>query len=322
VITSDKLDSVAEFPSKADLVDALEQAKKAGESVFGEGHNADYIPPLKEVNPRQFGMAVCTVTGREYSIGNASTPFSIQSIAKVFSLIRALQLHQEELWKFVDRMPSAGGGFGSIAELSVHQGRPRNPFVNDGTMVTLDYLSSKDENVIEELLHLVRHASGDEDINSDPSVAQAEEGCADMNYALAYLLRHYGRISLAPRVLLPKYFELCSFRMTCCQLARAGVGLASAGVLPWTDKAIANPAIIRRVNALMLTCGMYGAAGDFAYRVGLPAKNGVGGGILAIVPKMMAIAVWAPELDSTGSSVPGTEALQCFSRILSLSAID
>ena len=278
---------------------------------FGAGRVADYIPELARVDPRRFGLAVATLDGREHAAGDADAAFSIQSISKVFLLTLALGKHGESLWTHVGREPS-GSAFNSIVQLEHEEGRPRNPFINAGALVVTDLVLAghTPREAIGEILRFLRFLADDEDIAIDAEVARSELATADRNTALAHFMRSFGHLAHPVDQVLGVYCHHCAIAMSCRQLARAGLFLAAGGRNPLTGHSVVRPARARRINALMLTCGHYDASGDFAYRVGLPGKSGVGGGILAIAPGRAAITVWSPGLDAYGNSLLGTRALE------------
>lgn len=296
----------------------LETIAEQVQPCFGKGRLANYIPALAEVDPNQFGIAVSTVRGDEYAIGSADVPFSIQSIAKLFTLILAMHFEGDRLWERVGREPS-GTRFNSLVQLEYERGRPRNPLINAGALVTLDRVCMHHEDFESLLLDFIRFVTASNRIDFDREVMESELRTGDTNRAVAYLLKSFGMIDSDVERLLVAYFHQCSVSMTCTELARAFVALANAGVSPHAAESIVTERQARRINSLMLTCGMYDAVGSFAYRVGLPAKSGVGGGVVAVIPGLMTLAVWGPELDESGNSVVGVRALEMFTDITGLS---
>lgn len=276
-----------------------------------KGEVASYIPQLATISPDKFGIAVAPLSGPVVTAGDADESFSIQSISKVFTLTLALGQLGDRLWERVDREPS-GNAFNSIVQLEHEQGKPRNPFVNAGAIAVTDVIlgGHKPREAIGEILRFVRFLAMDETIVIDHQVARSEQAHGDRNLALAHFMRSFGVIRHAPAEVLGVYFHQCAIAMSCRQLAQAGLFLAANGRDPRTGFNIVPPRRARRINALMMTCGHYDGAGDFAFRVGLPGKSGVGGGILAIVPGKAVVAVWSPGLDKSGNSLLGTAALE------------
>ena len=273
------------------------------------GRVADYIPELGRVSADHFGIAVVTTAGEEVVSGDADIPFSIQSVSKVFALVEALCRHGDAVWGRVGREPS-GSAFNSIIQLELEAGRPRNPFINAGAIAVCDLIAEGRDSAeaIAGIVARIRALAGDDSIDIDAPVAWSESVTGYRNAALANYMRSFGVIAGPVDASLSVYFQQCAIAMSCRQLARAGRFLAAGGMLD--GAAIVSPERARRINALMLTCGHYDASGDFAFRVGLPAKSGVGGGILAIAPGRASIAVWSPGLSPQGNSLLGTQALE------------
>jgi glutaminase len=271
------------------------------------GQVATYIPELASVDLNRFGLAVAMADGQVYSAGDADVPFSIQSISKVFTLALALGKVGNKLWERVGREPS-GNAFNSILQLEHEQGIPRNPFINAGAIVVTDVIlaSSSPAEALAELISFIRYAADDTNIYINDAVALSEKQTGHRNFSLAHFLRSFDNLEHAPDLTLGTYFHQCAIDMNCRQLALAGRFLVNAPEMPQ----LISPDRIRRINALLITCGHYDSSGDFAYRVGLPGKSGVGGGILVIVPGKASIAVWSPGLTPFGNSLLGTEAVQ------------
>lgn len=272
---------------------------------------ADYIPELAKVNPAQFGVSVVLADGRQLNAGSSGVPFSIQSVSKVFTLACVLGRTGEQIWTRVGREPS-GTRFDSILLLEQERGRPRNPLINAGALVTTDALLDGRQplEAVAEVLGFLRAAAEDEDIRIDPAVAESERRSGYRNVALANYLKSYGNLTNPPELTLRCYFHQCAIEMTAEQLARAGRPIAQ---LPYAPR-ILSPHQARRLNALMITCGHYDGSGDFAFRVGLPGKSGVGGAILVIAPGRASIAVWSPGLNIYGNSLMGTYAAERIAR--------
>lgn len=277
------------------------------------GQPASYIPELARIDPGQFGLSLALADGREFSVGAAEVPFSIQSLSKVFTLAIALGRIGDQLWTRVGREPS-GLAFNSILQLEHENGRPRNPFINSGAIVVTDAILAghAPREVLGELLRFIRAAADDPDIHIDEAVARSEAATGHRNFALAHFMKACGNLLHPPELTLGTYFHQCAIEMSCAQLARAGRFLISAPGMP----RLVSLTRVRRINALMMTCGHYDGSGEFAYRVGLPGKSGVGGGILAIAPGRAAIAVWSPGLNAQGNSLLGTRAIEMLVRRL------
>jgi glutaminase len=275
------------------------------------GRVADYIPELAGIDPGQFGIAVCLADGTQCTAGDADSRFSIQSVSKVFTLAMALGRLGDQLWNRVGREPS-GLAFNSILQLEHEHGIPRNPFINAGAIVVTDALLSghAPREMLGDYLRFLRLAADDEDIHINEAVARSETETGHRNFALAHELAAHGNLDHPPDHVLGAYFHQCAAEMTCRQLARAGRFLLNAPDLP----RLLSPVRVRRINALMMTCGHYDGSGDFAFRVGLPGKSGVGGGIIAIAPARAAVAVWSPGLNAQGNSQLGTLAIERLAR--------
>ena len=284
--------------------------------LIGRGKVADYIPALASVSGDKLGIAVCTVDGQRYCAGDASERFSIQSISKVLSLVVAMNHYEEdEIWQRVGRDPS-GQPFNSLLQLEIEQGKPRNPFINAGALVVCDMLQSRLSAPRQRMLEIVRQLSGVADIAYEPVVARSEMDHSARNAAIAWLMKSFGNFHNDVSVVLQNYFHYCSLKMNCIELAQTFLFLASQGLTAGGVGLVITSRQTRQVNALMATSGMYQNAGEFAWRVGLPAKSGVGGGIVAIVPNEMAIAVWSPELDDAGNSLAGVAVLEMLTQRL------
>jgi glutaminase len=296
------------LPDIQHIIDAIAEEMAAAPD---RGRVADYIPALAKVDPARFGMAVITADGRLFTAGEADAAFSIQSISKVFTLTMALGKAGPALWKRVGREPS-GSAFNSIVQLEQEQGIPRNPFINAGALVVSDVIlgSGDPRATIGEILRFVRYLADDDDIAIDMEVAGSEAQTGFRNIALANYMKAFGNMDRRVDDALNVYFNQCALAMSCRQLAMAGRFLAHDGLHPGTGRPVISALRARRINALMLTCGHYDGSGEFAFRVGIPGKSGVGGGILAIVPGEASIAVWSPGLNDRGNSQLGSLALE------------
>ena len=283
----------------------------------GRGRAADYIPALAACDPRSFGMAVAEPDGTVYGVGDWREPFSTQSITKVFTLALDLAREGDELWEHVGREPS-GNPFNSLVQLEYENGIPRNPFINAGALVVTDRLHSRTQDAAGALLSFLREESGNPALGFDEEVAASESAHGDRNAALAHFMAAYGNIDNDIRALLDQYFRQCSVRASCADLALATTFLARHGIRADGTRLLTRSQA-KQINAIMLTCGTYDAAGDFAYRVGLPGKSGVGGGVIAVVPGRCTLCVWSPGLDERGNSVAGVAALDRFTTLTGLS---
>ncbi|WP_371348973.1 glutaminase [Ancylobacter sp. IITR112] len=275
------------------------------------GEVASYIPELARADASAFGMAVVDREGRVVTGGDAEVPFSIQSVSKVFTLTLALGKVGDRLWRRVGREPS-GSAFNSIVQLEAEQGIPRNPFINAGAIAVTDVILSghQPREALGEILRFLQFLAEDPAIGIDEAVAASEQRTGFRNRALANYMKSFGVLENPVDYTLGVYFHHCAIAMSCRQLAMAGRFLAHHGRNPATGYSVVSPERARRINAIMLTCGHYDGSGEFAYRVGLPGKSGVGGGILAVAPGKASIAVWSPGLDASGNSHLGRIALE------------
>ena len=297
----------------------LEEIEREIQPFFGEGKVADYIPALANVEPDQFTMAIQMFDGSSFGVGEINKKFSIQSISKVFTFTLALEHYGKELYKRVGHEPS-GNPFNSLVQLEYENGIPRNPFINAGAIVTADTLVSiHKENTFDEILKFIRKVSNDETIVYDEDIFESELEHGFRNFALINMIKSYKNIHNEINEVINTYFKQCSIMMSPNELASSMLFLAHHGVNPLTNEQIITESKAKRINSLMLTCGHYDASGDFAYKVGLPGKSGVGGGIVAIVPKKMAICVYSPRLNKQGNSLIGTKALELFTTKTGLS---
>ena len=275
----------------------------------GAGTVANYIPELGLVDADRFGAYVAAVDGREAGYGDRELGFSIQSIAKVFSLVLAYDLLGEELWRRVDVEPS-GGAFNSLIQLELDGGIPRNPMLNAGALVVADVLACGLPDPKAAILDFVRLVAGDEAIDFDEAVARSELATGYRNEAVVQFMRDFGNVTAPLGEVMDLYCSLCSLRLSCRQLAHAFGFLANRGRVPRTGRRVIGPSKAKRINAIMLLCGFYDEAGEFAFRVGLPGKSGVGGGIAAVHPGEYAVAVYSPRLNDRGNSLAGMAFLE------------
>jgi glutaminase len=284
---------------------------------IGQGEVAGYIPELGSVGADHFGISVATGDGEVFSSGDSEMAFSIQSISKVYALALVLAGDGDRIWKRVFREPS-GNPFNSLVQLEHEDGIPRNPFINAGALVVTDRLLSVSQDASTAVRDLLRTESGNGSIQIDSIVADSEARNSNRNASLAHFLASCGNLDNPVEEVLDAYISQCSLAMSCTDLALASRFLARNG-LRADGTALLSPAQTKRINAVMLTCGTYDAAGEFAYRVGLPGKSGVGGGIIAVVPNNCTICVWSPGLGRSGNSVAGVAALDEFTTRTGLS---
>ncbi|MEU6989757.1 glutaminase [Streptomyces sp. NPDC046465] len=291
----------------------LEEVAAFARPLVGRGQVAGYIPALADVDAERFGIAVADVSGEVHGIGDWEMPFSVQSISKAFSLALVLAEGGERIWDRVGTEPS-GNPFNSLVQLEYENGIPRNPFINAGALVVTDRLQSLTGDAGTTMLEFLRAESGNPDVAFDPVVAASEAENGDRNAALAHFMASYGNLDNPVATVLEHYFRQCAVSMSCRDLALAGAFLARHGLRNDGTRLLPQRAA-KQVNAIMLTCGTYDAAGSFAYRVGLPGKSGVGGGIVAVIPGRCTLCVWSPGLDSYGNSVAGVAALDHFTSV-------
>ncbi|MBZ4020175.1 glutaminase [Streptomyces purpurogeneiscleroticus] len=291
----------------------LEEVADRARPLVRQGKVADYIPALERVSPDRFGIALTDIHGETYGVGDWEVPFSVQSISKAFSLALVLAQEDQSIWERVGREPS-GTAFNSLVQLEYEQGIPRNPFLNSGALVVTDRLQTLTGDASTALLDFLREESGNPELSFDQAVAGSEAEHGDRNAALAHFMASFGNLENPVPSVIEHYFWQCSIEMSCRDLATAGGFLARHG-LRADGTRLLHARDAKRMNAVMLTCGTYDAAGEFAYRVGLPAKSGVGGGIVAVVPGRCTLCVWSPGLDARGNSVAGAAALDHFTTL-------
>ena len=297
------------------MTDAIDYQEIFREIVSGftdaddRGDVAAYIPELGKIDPRKLGTHLTTVEQIHYSFGDSDEKFSIQSIAKVLSLTLALKILGKDIWTRVGVEPS-GSAFNSLVQLEYEKGIPRNPFINAGAIVVCDILVSCLTDPKVELLEFIRETSGIPTIDYCSTVAESEKRMGFRNIALVNFMKDFGNIHNDADLVLDLYFHLCSIEMSCKELVQAFLFLAADGINPVTKTTVINSQRSKRINSLMQMCGFYDEAGEFAFRVGLPGKSGVGGGIVAVHPGKFCIAVWSPKLNENGNSHKGMKVLE------------
>ena len=292
----------------------LDEISHKVECVNLPGKVATYIPELGKVDPNKFGMHLCSIGGAEYSFGDSNEKFSIQSISKVLTLSMALLLEGDQLWERVDVEPS-GDPFNSLIQLEFEKGIPRNPLINAGAIVVCDALLDHLKSPKEDYLNFVRKVAENDKISYDEKVASSEKETSYGNRAMINLIKAFGNIKNDIEERLDFYFYSSSLSMTCKELARTFLLYANHGCLRECQEQVLSVKMTKRINAIMQTCGFYDEAGEFSFRVGLPGKSGVGGGIVAIYPNKYSVAVWSPKLNRKGNSTAGMEALEQLTNI-------
>ncbi|MGC5264955.1 glutaminase A [Streptomyces cyaneofuscatus] len=295
--------------------DAVTDSLKRMRAEFGDlpgGPPADYIPQLGLADPDAFGLALVSMDGHRYSAGEAEVPFTLQSVSKPFIYALALSLlGLDEVSRWVGAEPS-GDAFNAIS-LEPDTGRPANAMVNAGAIVTTALIpDTPGEPAFERILHCLGRFAGRE-LDVDEEVFASESMTGDRNRALAYLIRSTGTLPVDPVLAVDRYFRQCAVRVTAVDLATMAATLAYGGVNPVTRDQVVSAEVAARVLAVMATCGMYDGSGEWLLRIGLPAKSGVSGGLIAVGPARFGVATYSPPLDTTGTSVRGHAALGALS---------
>jgi len=296
----------------------LQKIYQTVSSIENKGAVANYIPELAKINPDKFGVAFLSIKNEAHGIGDYQTKFSIQSIAKVLSLSLAYKLLGDRLWERVGVEPS-GSAFNSLVQLESNNGIPRNPMINGGAMVVCDVLISELKNPKKDFLAYVRELSSCENINFSAATAKSEALVGYRNIALCNFIKSFGNIHNHPDEVLDFYFNMCSIEMTCEELTKAFTFLTYSKFKTVNNTQVLTLSQKKRINGIMHTCGFYDESGDFSFKVGLPGKSGVGGGIVAIHPENYCIAVWSPKLNIKGNSYRGMKFLELFTTETELS---
>ncbi|MCG1035868.1 glutaminase [Polaribacter sargassicola] len=280
-------------------------------NVTDTGKVADYIPELAFVDPTNFGISITTIDKQNFGVGDFEKKFSIQSVSKILTLTLAYKFEDAKLWDRVDVEPS-GNPFNSLLQLEADFGKPRNPFINAGAIVICDVLLSHLKNPKADFLDFCREISNNTSLNYNVKVAESEKKSGFRNVALCNFIKSFGNIKNDVEEVLDFYFYTCSLEMTCKELSEIFLFLTDDNFITIKGNRILTMSQAKRVNAIMLTCGFYDESGEFAFRVGLPGKSGVGGGIVAIHPDQFCIAVWSPKLNKKGNSFKGMLFLEKF----------
>ncbi|TMP38691.1 glutaminase B [Pseudoalteromonas rubra] len=287
----------------------LQQVAQQVQPLSHQGKVADYIPALAEQSLGQFAIALHTADGQTYRAGHCDSRFTIQSVSKVMTLTLALQRYGDELWQRVGKEPS-GTAFNSLTQLEFENGIPRNPFINAGAIVTCDALFSRLSAPIHTMLESYRSHTANPKVSINKVVAQSEYDHRYRNAAMAYLMKSFGNFDNQVEEVLWSYFNFCAIELNVCELAQAFSYLSTGGVCQQSGQRVLSARQTQQLNSLLFTSGLYDAAGDFAYRVGMPGKSGVSGTIIAVAPERFTVAVWSPGLDKVGNSVAGIAALE------------
>jgi glutaminase len=285
------------------------------------GKVANYIPELAKMDPDWFGIAIATVDGQVFSVGDTDQLFTIQSISKIFVQGMALEDHGREYFLTKVGVEPTGDAFNAII-LDEQSKRPYNPMVNAGAIATTSLIKGTNPTErLNRLLEMFQRYIG-HDIFVDIATFTSERTTGDRNRAMAYLMRNFGMIDGAIEEALDLYFQQCSIMVSCSDLAVMAATLANLGINPITSERAVAATYIRDMLSVMYTCGMYNFAGEWAYRVGLPAKSGVSGGIIVVVPNQIGIAVFSPPLDDRGNSVRGVRVCEDLSDYFGLHLFD
>jgi len=296
----------------------MEHYKKIIEDIYAEvksvediGTLANYIPELALVNANNFGINITNINNTSFGVGDFNKKFSIQSISKLLSLTLAYKLEGEKLWDRVDVEPS-GNPFNSFLQLETDLGKPRNPFINSGAIVVCDILLSHLKNPKDDFLNFCREISNNINLNYSEKVTQSEKDSGFRNIAICNFIKSFENINNDVAEVIDFYFHICSLEMSCKELSEIFIFLANDEFNTSKGNKILSMSQAKRINAIMLTCGFYDESGEFAFRVGLPGKSGVGGGIVAIHPDKYCIAVWSPKLNEQSNSYKGMLFLEKF----------
>ena len=299
---------------KIDCQEVLDKVYRLVSAEKNEGRVAQYIPELSRVSPNQFGAHLLTMEGGSFGVGDCKTKFSIQSISKVLSLSLAYKLKGDKIWDRVGVEPS-GNPFNSLLQLETDGGIPRNPLINAGAMVVCDILVSSLKNPLIDFINFIRVITDNDEINYSESVAVSEKSVGYRNIALCNFIKSFGNIKNDANEVLDFYFHMCSIEMSCKELTKAFMFLAHGGFKAKGNSKVLSISKAKRINAIMQTCGFYDESGEFSFRVGLPGKSGVGGGILALHPDSYCLAVWSPKLNEKGNSYRGMKFLELFTTL-------
>ncbi len=286
----------------------LEEIYIETKAIPKTGNVATSILELAKIDADKFGIHITTINNQDYGIGDSNEKFSIQSISKALTVALAFSFLDEKVWDRVGVEPS-GSAFNSLVQLEYEKGIPRNPFINAGALVIADILVSNLQNPKEDFLKFIRKISNCNTIEYNLKVAKSEKETGFRNAALCNFLKSFGNINNDVYNVLDFYYHQCSLEMTCKELAHSFFFFANEGKSISGEQILAKSQV-KRLNALMQTCGFYDESGEFTYKVGLPGKSGIGGGIAALYPKNFVVAAWSPRLNEKGNSELGMYALE------------
>jgi glutaminase len=292
-----------------DYANILKEIFDPVQNLENDGKVAAYIPELAEIDQSKFGVHLSTIEQEHFGVGDHLEKFSIQSIGKVLALTLAFQQEGDDLWSRVGVEPS-GNPFNSLWQLEYEHGKPRNPLINSGAIVICDILSTLYSDPKSSFLDFVTKVSGNADIHYNTKVAHSEMSLGFRNTALINMMKASGNIHNDIENVLDLYYHMCSIEMSCAEMASTFLLFANHGKLISSGEQIITASMAKRINAIMQTCGFYDEAGEFSFKVGLPGKSGIGGGIVAVHPGKYAVAVWSPRLNKKGNSVKGMEFLE------------
>lgn len=291
-------------------------------SVVDTGQVAAYIPELSKANPDWFGISIVTTDGQVFNVGDAAQKFTIQSISKIFSYGLALEDHGREVLLEKVGVEPTGDPFNSIIRLDEGSHRPYNPMINAGAIATTSLLKGDSPtDKLNRLIKIFERYTGHE-LFIDMPTFMSERATGHRNRAMAHLMLNFGMIDKDIDAALDLYFQQCSIMVTCCDLATMAATLANHGKNPTTQLQAIGEDYVRDLLSVMYTCGMYNRAGEWAYRVGVPAKSGVSGGILAVIPGKAGIATFSPPIDDNGNSVRGLHVFEALSKEYNLHMFD
>ena len=309
---------MATTPIAADRIAEAVTAAHARHKKNRRGKNASYIPALAEVDPQLFGVCVATVDGQTFSAGDATTEFALESISKVFTAALAIQQVGPRAFHRKVGADPTGEAFNSVLALELHNDKPNSPMVNAGAMTATSLVSATDaDDRSRQILQIQTDFAG-RPIAVSEQIASSERATNFHNRAIAWLLLCGGYMYCDPMEACDVYTLQCSTLVTAVDLAIMGATLANGGINPVTGKRVIAQPNVSHVLSLMAMEGLYTASGDWAYTVGLPAKSGVGGGLVAVSPAKLAIAAFSPPLDKAGNSVRAQAAITQIARTLGL----